>query len=140
DEELRKEKERIQELLKRLNEIIRQQQTVRAWTERNGMDKDRLGNEQKKVTKETADLERSLGGKKGDGKEGGEKKADAKGEGKNGEALRSEEHTSELQSLTNIVCRLLLEKKKNTSTHERMCKVSRKVENNRINRHSRYIS
>src|SRR3989339_549145 len=27
-------------------------------------------------------------------------------------ALRSEEHTSELQSLTNIVCRLLLEKKK----------------------------
>src|SRR5262249_60950565 len=28
---------------------------------------------------------------------------------------RSEEHTSELQSLTNIVCRLLLEKKKNKS-------------------------
>src|SRR5438093_10555088 len=26
--------------------------------------------------------------------------------------LRSEEHTSELQSLTNLVCRLLLEKKK----------------------------
>src|SRR5262249_58416896 len=30
--------------------------------------------------------------------------------------LRSEEHTSELQSLTNLVCRLLLEKK-NTSAH-----------------------
>src|SRR5438093_6212236 len=29
------------------------------------------------------------------------------------ELLRSEEHTSELQSLTNLVCRLLLEKKKN---------------------------
>src|SRR5262249_62055159 len=28
------------------------------------------------------------------------------------ELLRSEEHTSELQSLTNLVCRLLLEKKK----------------------------
>src|SRR5438046_6229241 len=28
---------------------------------------------------------------------------------------RSEEHTSELQSLTNLVCRLLLEKKKNNS-------------------------
>src|SRR5258706_10525658 len=28
------------------------------------------------------------------------------------ECLRSEEHTSELQSLTNLVCRLLLEKKK----------------------------
>src|SRR5258706_11396039 len=27
---------------------------------------------------------------------------------------RSEEHTSELQSLTNLVCRLLLEKKKNS--------------------------
>src|SRR5262249_59328494 len=32
--------------------------------------------------------------------------------------LRSEEHTSELQSLTNLVCRLLLEKKKrNYTTH-----------------------
>src|SRR5437016_9557452 len=29
-----------------------------------------------------------------------------------GRAHRSEEHTSELQSLTNLVCRLLLEKKK----------------------------
>src|SRR5262249_61219109 len=29
--------------------------------------------------------------------------------------IRSEEHTSELQSLTNLVCRLLLEKKKKTS-------------------------
>src|SRR5437016_7863763 len=28
------------------------------------------------------------------------------------EVVRSEEHTSELQSLTNLVCRLLLEKKK----------------------------
>src|SRR5437016_10435181 len=30
-----------------------------------------------------------------------------------GDVTRSEEHTSELQSLTNLVCRLLLEKKKN---------------------------
>src|SRR5438093_9105365 len=30
----------------------------------------------------------------------------------NGPPVRSEEHTSELQSLTNLVCRLLLEKKK----------------------------
>src|SRR5437016_7887203 len=29
------------------------------------------------------------------------------------DCMRSEEHTSELQSLTNLVCRLLLEKKKN---------------------------
>src|SRR5688572_31900978 len=31
---------------------------------------------------------------------------------KGGDSLRSEEHTSELQSQSNIVCRLLLEKKK----------------------------
>src|SRR5256886_12692114 len=30
---------------------------------------------------------------------------------------RSEEHTSELQSQSNLVCRLLLEKKKNTFCH-----------------------
>src|SRR2546426_566718 len=32
-------------------------------------------------------------------------------------ALRSEEHTSELQSPCNLVCRLLLEKKKKNNTH-----------------------
>src|SRR5258706_2068941 len=31
-------------------------------------------------------------------------------------AVRSEEHPSELQSLTNIVCRLLLQKKRNIAT------------------------
>src|SRR5258706_1996807 len=31
---------------------------------------------------------------------------------RNSPHMRSEEHTSELQSLTNLVCRLLLEKKK----------------------------
>src|SRR5438045_7733533 len=34
---------------------------------------------------------------------------------------RSEEHTSELQSLRHLVCRLLLEKKKNTTTT--LCKI-----------------
>src|SRR5437016_9850981 len=34
-----------------------------------------------------------------------------------GDRRRSEEHTSELQSLTNLVCRLLLEKKKKTSKY-----------------------
>src|ERR1035441_5839816 len=33
------------------------------------------------------------------------------------DALRSEEHTSELQSLRHLVCRLLLEKKKDSFTH-----------------------
>src|SRR5256885_5228305 len=34
-----------------------------------------------------------------------------------GQITRSEEHTSELQSPCNLVCRLLLEKKKKLSTH-----------------------
>src|SRR5256885_4272684 len=34
-----------------------------------------------------------------------------------GERLRSEEHTSELQSPCNLVCRLLLEKKKKAVDH-----------------------
>src|SRR5205814_8222117 len=33
---------------------------------------------------------------------------------------RSEEHTSELQSLRHLVCRLLLEKKKNTQSNNRL--------------------
>src|SRR5687767_15455840 len=37
---------------------------------------------------------------------------------------RSEEHTSELQSLAYLVCRLLLEKKKNTSRHARQHSVT----------------
>src|SRR2546430_4534550 len=39
---------------------------------------------------------------------------------RHGEAIgRSEEHTSELQSQSNLVCRLLLEKKKNRHKHVR---------------------
>src|SRR5256885_7826678 len=37
------------------------------------------------------------------------------GEEEGGDGARSEEHTSELQSPCNLVCRLLLEKKKNYS-------------------------
>src|SRR2546427_2417795 len=37
-----------------------------------------------------------------------------------GYANRSEEHTSELQSQSNLVCRLLLEKKKNTRPNRRI--------------------
>src|SRR3712207_8243309 len=40
------------------------------------------------------------------------------GDGARGEADRSEEHTSELQSRQYLVCRLLLEKK---NKHERVC-------------------
>src|SRR2546425_7594371 len=38
-------------------------------------------------------------------------------------SIRSEEHTSELQSLAYLVCRLLLEKKKkNHKTHIKICR------------------
>src|SRR5690606_39874939 len=39
------------------------------------------------------------------------------GNGRLGRILRSEEHTSELQSRENLVCRLLLEKKKTNDRH-----------------------
>src|SRR5258705_633848 len=39
---------------------------------------------------------------------------------------RSEEHTSELQSLRHLVCRLLLEKKKKKKKIQKMCKKYRK--------------
>src|SRR2546430_2865888 len=48
---------------------------------------------------------------------------DDQGDGRNSSIIisnkrtpRSEEHTSELQSQSNLVCRLLLEKKKNTAS------------------------
>src|SRR5258706_1395102 len=41
----------------------------------------------------------------------------AEGVGRARPTPRSEEHTSELQSLTNLVCRLLLEKKKSMDTN-----------------------
>src|SRR2546422_7510642 len=37
--------------------------------------------------------------------------------------VRSEEHTSELQSRLHLVCRLLLEKKKNTQTCPSSCRL-----------------
>src|SRR2546425_5698529 len=46
--------------------------------------------------------------------------ADESSSNGNGTAQRSEEHTSELQSLAYLVCRLLLEKKKNNTSHD-MC-------------------
>src|SRR5499433_3374458 len=42
---------------------------------------------------------------------------------------RSEEHTSELQSLTNLVCRLLLEKKKKMLLGQQQLKKTDKVKN-----------
>src|SRR3954467_16008497 len=49
--------------------------------------------------------------------EGATKGARASLEPSRGRCWRSEEHTSELQSHDNIVCRLLLEKKNTTTPH-----------------------
>src|SRR5438093_6804469 len=48
---------------------------------------------------------------------------------------RSEEHTSELQSLTNLVCRLLLEKKKKYKH-----KTNRSIKNNKITENEKAIT
>src|SRR5258705_5367832 len=44
---------------------------------------------------------------------------------------RSEEHTSELQSLRHLVCRLLLEKKKKHPSSRLACTTQRKAHSNR---------
>src|SRR6266567_7612285 len=43
--------------------------------------------------------------------------------------MRSEEHTSELQSQSNLVCRLLLEKKKKNNYHSETKKKKKQVKN-----------
>src|SRR5690242_21418785 len=52
------------------------------------------------------------------------RRAEVLGEADGGELPRSEEHTSELQSHVNLVCRLLLEKKKENqmqAVHDDSC-------------------
>src|SRR2546430_8102952 len=46
-----------------------------------------------------------------------------------GDQNRSEEHTSELQSQSNLVCRLLLEKKKKNLSKNRRMRASRHLHN-----------
>ena len=82
DDELKREKKRLMDLIKALEEVIRKQKVVRAQTEAGKMEKNPLVDSQKKVTKNTADIARAMGkdGKAGDASEA--KKSDAKGEGK----------------------------------------------------------
>src|SRR6516165_1203127 len=83
--QLKAEKERLQNLLKELNRIIRDQKIVRANAERGTMDKDALAKAQDKVTKDTQNL---AGQGKGNQ---GENKGEARGgKGKDGVAGRGE--------------------------------------------------
>src|SRR5688572_32475078 len=62
-------------------------------------------------------VDRAVGGSHADAAEDAVARNAGRGDGVPGNGvLRSEEHTSELQSQSNLVCRLLLEKKKYTST------------------------
>src|SRR5437016_7975793 len=54
-------------------------------------------------------------------------------------ARRSEEHTSELQSLTNLVCRLLLEKKKKKDIKKKINNMNKMIlTKNQVNNCNRY--
>jgi len=97
DDELKGEQKRLQELLKLLDKAIRGQKLARAQTESGRSDKDALAKAQKKVTKETAEIARSMtkkdakseaeakGAKSGDPKEGKESKG-SKDQGKEGKS------------------------------------------------------
>jgi hypothetical protein len=70
DAELKKERKRLEDLIRKLEDIIRKQKVVRAQTESGKTEKRPLIEAQKKVTKNTADLARDLAkGKDGDAKE-----------------------------------------------------------------------
>jgi hypothetical protein len=77
DEELKKEKKRIEDLLKALEKIIRDQKVVRAQTESGKVEKAPLVGAQKKVTGNTSDLGKAMDKAKGD-----DAKESAKGNGK----------------------------------------------------------
>src|ERR1019366_9767210 len=66
----------------------------------------------------------------------GELPSYASGVPTDGDMDRSEEHTSELQSLTNLVCRLLLEKNKDTHTHRSAAPSSHTRTTHVVSRHS----
>src|SRR5262249_2487953 len=79
---LKEEQRRLQDLLKRLDKIIREQKLERSKTESGRNDTEQLAKGQGKVTDDTRRLSKDMhGGKDGDGKDA---KGEGKGEGKNG--------------------------------------------------------
>src|SRR2546430_8693819 len=74
-------------------------------------------------TRRSSDLEETArapagGARAGRRRPGRGRRAAARPEGSTRGSRRSEEHTSELQSQSNLVCRLLLEKKKINTSEE----------------------
>jgi len=107
DKQLADEKDRIQNLLKELNQVIRDQKINRAETERGNRDAEQLARDQARVNEATKELAGKMGGKDGStppkngeargeaksGKNAGESKEDtkSKGEGKGGEGKEGKE-------------------------------------------------
>ena len=86
DEELRKKQREIAEMIRRLNQIIRDEHVIRAWTDRKQMDPNKLGDKQKDNKDATKAVAKG-DGNKGDGKNA---KANSKGEGKNAKGAKGE--------------------------------------------------
>ncbi len=82
DEQLREERKRVENMLKWLNQIIRDQQTVRAWTDRGQMGKERLGKEQNQLARDADALAKGQPKPAEDQGDTRIAKADFKGEGK----------------------------------------------------------
>jgi len=89
DAQLKAEKERIGKILEMLKKAIRDEQVARAQTESGAIDKKSLAKSQEKVTKDTQEIAKAMGGdpKKNDSKngDGKSKDGDSKGKGKDGQ-------------------------------------------------------
>jgi hypothetical protein len=95
DDELKREQNRLQDLVKLLDKVIANQKRARAQTESGKSDKESLAKAQGKVTKDTAEIARSMGkkeskndseakGAKGNQAKDGKESKGSKGDAKNG--------------------------------------------------------
>jgi hypothetical protein len=85
---LKEEQLRLQDLLKKLEKLIREQKLERSKTESGRFEGDQLAKSQGKVTDDTRQLSKVMDGKDGkDGKGERDTKGEARGEGKNGKPL-----------------------------------------------------
>src|SRR5262249_41413737 len=85
---LKEEQLRLQDLLKKLEKLIREQKLERSKTEAGRFEDDQLAKNQGKVTDDTRQLSKVMDGKDGkDGKGERDTKGEARGEGKNGKPL-----------------------------------------------------
>ncbi len=94
DDFLKNEIKRLAELIKKLDKVIREEKLVRAKTEGGKLDKEALGKDQNKVTKDTEKIAKAMN-KDGDGK-GDKNKGDSKDgkDGKGGQGQQGDKNKS----------------------------------------------